>query len=139
MGQRRRQVLLVLDDPSLRRSVRRHLAGMGFDVAEAVDGESAHACVVERVPDLICLDLTLPTSSGYEVCEAFRKNPRLDDVPILMMSDRTSIEDRAYAYEAGADGYLTVPFSADELSLEVMRLLQEGRLGARGGLGTAVV
>lgn len=127
VGAKKQKVLLVEDDPALRRLVNGYLVRMGLEVVEASDGRAAIEALRGFMPDLVCLDLMLPEISGYDVCEAIRKNPALRAVPILMISARSLPEDRAQAEEVGATAYLIKPFSRVEFSNNVRALLQEGR------------
>jgi DNA-binding response OmpR family regulator len=120
----RRVVLVVEDDPSQRKQLTEHLTRLGLEVIAVSDGEAALSCVRERRPDLICLDLSLPHISGYDVCEQIRTDPELQDLGVIMTSERASLEERAHSYEAGADAYLSKPYSRDKLVKEVNNLLE---------------
>ena len=117
-------VLLVEDHPEVRKEIRRYLRRMGFATVEASDAASAVQKLATCAPDLICLDLMLPDSSGYEVCEYLRKLPEHRTTPVLMMSDRAYPEDRAHAAEAGADGFLAKPFTEKSLRDRIEALLR---------------
>jgi two-component system chemotaxis response regulator CheY len=121
---RRRLVMFVDDEPSLRKNVTSHLTSLGMDVVAVADGDSALLALSERRPDLVCLDVSLPRISGYEVCEQIRSDPSLDHVIVLMTSQRVSLEARAYSYEAGANAYLSKPYTMHQLAKEVRRLLE---------------
>jgi DNA-binding response OmpR family regulator len=121
---RRRLVMFVDDEPSLRKNVTSHLTSLGMDVVAVGDGDAALEALRERRPDLVCLDVNLPRISGYEVCEQIRSDPALDDVVVLMTSQRVSLEARAYSYEAGANAYLSKPYTMAALAKEVRRLLE---------------
>ena len=102
------------------------LQSLGFtNIVEVANGEDALACLAEMrpVPVLVCLDLTLPDISGYDVCEMIRSTPVLQGIPVLMVSARTQTMDRAQAEEAGASGYLMKPFTTEELRLQLERVL----------------
>jgi DNA-binding response OmpR family regulator len=120
---RRRFVLLVEDEPSLRRHAAQHLTRLGLEVVEVNDGDDALSAMRERRPDLLLLDLNLPRISGYEVCEQVRSDPQLKDLIVLVTSERESLEARAHSFEAGADAYLGKPYSLRQLAKEVHRLL----------------
>ena len=108
---RKRSALVVEDDPDVRALVGRMLRALGLEVAEVGEGRSAILhLAVHQCPDLVCLDLMLPELSGYEVCEYMRGDKRLRAVPILIMSARSLPQDRAYAEQVGASGYLVKPF-----------------------------
>lgn len=124
-------VLSVMADPSLKQVVEKQLKAEAFDVLLASDAESAIRALETRKPHLVCIDLLLPRDSGYEVCEFIRETPRLRDVPILVMSERASAADRAYAEEAGANGFLPKPFSMNQFTEQVRALLAGDPLSVR--------
>src|SRR5690242_2650873 len=100
MAQQQGTALVVEDSPLFRRMLSDMLQTLGFTrVMEAFSGHVAKELLAEQRPDLVCLDLTLPDISGYEVCEHIRATPGLQDVPVLMISARTMTMDRAQAEE----------------------------------------
>lgn len=126
-------VLLVEDDPALRKLVKSYLVNLGLSVIEAGDGQTAIHLLSEHTLDLVCLDLMLPEFSGYDVCEILRKSARNSAVPVLMISARALPEDRAAAMEVGASAYLTKPFSKADFSREVRALLAANPRGKPRG------
>lgn len=123
MGRPLKNVLVVEDHPELRRALRSTLEGMGVATAEAGNARAAIERLAAQKPDLVCLDLILPESSGYEVCEYIRQNEALRNVPVLAMSERALPEDRAFAHEAGATAFLPKPFTHREFRAQVLALL----------------
>ncbi len=119
----KRTVLLVEDHPPEREMIRRALVAQGFHVETAVDYLGAVAYLSKLVPHLICLDLTLPRESGFELCEYIRKDQRLRFVPVMVVSDRSSPEDMAHAEHVGANAFLKKPFTRDKLIKYVVALL----------------
>ncbi|HEY8040715.1 MAG TPA: response regulator [Polyangiaceae bacterium] len=117
-------VLVVEDDPSLQEAMRRHLAGKRLEVATALDYQAALKWLASHTPALACIDLCLPTESGYELCEHFRRTPALSRVPILVTSERGFAEDMANAEEAGANAFLRKPFAMRLLAETVEELLE---------------
>ena len=111
----------------MRRLVVRYLESLSVDVVEAADARSALNQLAKVPPDLVCLDLVLPESNGYSICEHMRGTPDLRDVPILVMSARNSLADRAQAEELGINSYLTKPFSRTEFISVCKGLLQPAR------------
>lgn len=110
------RILLVEDDPAVRRVVERNLAGHGFRV-EAVDsGRSALAAEPTFHPDLILLDLGLPDVDGFSVIQSVRERTT---TPIVVLSARGAEADKVRALDMGADDYLTKPFGVDELLARV--------------------
>ncbi|MFD7911924.1 response regulator [Streptomyces sp. NPDC059752] len=106
------RVLVVEDDPQLVRALKINLQARKFDVDEASDGGSALLLAAARKPDVIVLDLGLPDMDGIDVIKRVRDWSR---VPILVLSARHTSEDKIRALDAGADDYVTKPFSMDEL------------------------
>ena len=108
-GQR---VLVVDDETSIRRYLRAALGAQGFAVYEAVNGQDALNAVVADRPDIIVLDLGLPDFDGIEVTRRLRE---WSQIPIIILSVREAEQDKIAALDAGADDYLTKPFSTGEL------------------------
>jgi DNA-binding response OmpR family regulator len=119
----KRTVLLVEDHPPEREAIRRILVGSAFNVETAADYQAAVKFLGKSVPHLVCLDLTLPRESGFELCEYMRSQMRLQFVPILVISDRSSPEDMAHAENVGANAFLKKPFTRDKLLKYVITLL----------------
>ncbi|WP_212912074.1 response regulator [Streptomyces sp. TS71-3] len=107
------RVLVVEDDPQLVRALRINLQVRTFEVQEARDGRTALRLAAAHEPDVIVLDLGLPDMDGVDVIRGLRRSP--SQVPILVLSARHTSEDKVRALDAGADDYVTKPFSMDEL------------------------
>jgi two-component system response regulator RegX3 len=119
------RVLIVEDEPAIRESVAYTLRAEGYDVDESDDASSAIAAV-ERTPyDVVLLDLLLPDLSGVEVCRRLRQS---SDVPILMVTARDAEVDRVIGLDAGADDYITKPFSMPELMSRIRAILRRREL-----------
>lgn len=118
-----RSALLVEDDPPLRALVVSYLKLLNFTVSEAADGAKAMIALAEQTYDLVCLDLMLPESSGYDVLEFLRKEG-IGKTPVLMMSARSLPEDRAQAEELGATLYLIKPFTRSDFTRAVKAALE---------------
>ena len=108
-------VLVVEDEPHILLSLEVLLDKAGFDVRAAHDGDAALHEVAERPPNVMLLDVMLPKRDGYAVCEAVRSNPALDDVRIVMLTAKGRETDRERGLAAGADEFITKPFSTREL------------------------
>jgi DNA-binding response OmpR family regulator len=119
----KRSVLLVENHPVEREIIRRTLADRDFRVEVAADYHGAVGHLSKFIPHLVCLDLTLPRESGFELCEYMRREPKLNFVPILVVSDRSSPEDMAHAEYVGANAFLKKPFTPDKLIKYVTALL----------------
>ena len=108
-------ILVVEDEQHLAIGIKFNLEAEGFQVTTAGDGQSALAQLAAGTPpvDLVVLDLMLPGMSGYAVCEAIRGQG--NDVPIVMLTARTLVEDRIRGFDAGTDVYLQKPFDLEEI------------------------
>lgn len=119
---RPRRILVVEDEEHLAVGIKYNLRAEGYDVETAGDGPAALQLVEQGAPfDLVILDLMLPGMSGYSVCEQLRADGC--DMPILILSARTLVEDRTRGFDVGADQYLMKPFDLDELLSRVHNLL----------------
>jgi two-component system, OmpR family, KDP operon response regulator KdpE len=110
------RILVVDDDPQILRAMRINLRARHYDVVVAADGTTALRQAADVHPDLIVLDLGLPDIDGVEVIQGLRGWTR---IPIIVLSGRTGSQDKVEALEAGADDYVTKPFSIDELIARV--------------------
>ena len=115
------RVLVIEDDAEIADVLRRFLRQEGHEVRTAVDGEEAIPAASEFVPDLVILDLGLPGIDGVEVCRRLRAE---GDVPILILTARTELEDRVEGLDSGADDYLAKPFERQELLARIRALLR---------------
>jgi DNA-binding response OmpR family regulator len=122
-----RRVLIVDDDPKVCDVLDRYLAHAGFATAQARDGAKALELARTWGPDLVVLDLMLPGVGGVEVCARLRE---ASDVPVIMLTARSTEEDKLAGLATGADDYLTKPFSPRELVARVEAVLR--RVGGRG-------
>ena len=113
------RVLVIDDEPDLVRVLEYNLREASFEVDTATSGETGLVIAKGRKPDLVVLDLMLPDLSGFEVCRHLRSDPELKSVPILVLTAKSSEEDRIAGLELGADDYVTKPFSQRELVLRV--------------------
>ena len=120
-GQSPTRVLVVDDEPQIRRALESILGVRGYEVSSVESGEAALLAVDTGAPDLVILDLSLPGMSGLEVCRVVRTR---SSVPILVLSVRDTDRDKVAALDLGADDYLTKPFSAAELLARVRALLR---------------
>jgi two-component system response regulator MprA len=115
-------ILVVDDDPALRKALQRVLASHGFEVEVAGDGDEALAHLRARAFDAVVLDVMMPGLDGIEVCERLRSEG--DQLPVLMLTARDAVRDRVVGLEAGADDYLVKPFANEELVARVRALLR---------------
>ena len=121
-----RSVLIVDDEPNIVLSLEFLLKQAGYEVRVAGNGEEAMEAIAERAPDLIVLDVMMPTLDGYHVCETIRADPKLRAVRILMLTAKSRDVEREKALALGADDYITKPLSTRELVERVKTILGPG-------------
>jgi two-component system KDP operon response regulator KdpE len=114
-------VLIVDDEPQIRRTMRTTLATHAYTVIEALTGEEALEKIRTEQVDLVLLDVNLPGISGIETARELR---RASDVPIIMLSVRNSERDKVMALDAGADDYVVKPFGVEELMARIRAALR---------------
>lgn len=123
-----RKVLVVDDEPRMRKLVNDFLSIRGFSVIEAGDGEEAiDIFVKDKDISLIILDVMMPKMDGWEVCRTIRKNSR---VPIIMLTARAEERDELQGFELGVDEYITKPFSPKILVARVEAILRRSQAGS---------
>ncbi|MFA6029082.1 MAG: response regulator [Elusimicrobiota bacterium] len=116
-------VVLVVDDEKLVRTVvSRSLVGHGFRVLEASDGKEALATAFAQLPDLVVLDLCMPSLDGGSVCRALRRDERTRELPILVLTGLIETHTEVEVLELGADDYMTKPFDPAELRARLKAL-----------------
>jgi len=110
------RILVIDNEPQIRRVMRTILIPEGFDVDDAKSGNEALDYLRSGEYDLVLLDIDMPGMTGFETCRAIRA---LSDMPIIMLTARTAEKDKVEALDAGADDYITKPFSTPELLARV--------------------
>ena len=115
------KVLVVDDDPQIRRVMKVTLVGHGYEVIEARTGEEALEKMPGEMPNLVLLDMNMPGMGGLETCRAVRGG---SDIPVIILSVRNSEKDKVAALDAGADDYVTKPFSIEELLARIRAALR---------------
>jgi phosphate regulon transcriptional regulator PhoB len=118
------KILVVEDEPDIRKLVHYNLAQERFKVIEAEDGEQALKAIQRDKPHLVVLDLMLPGLSGIELCKLLRERADTSALPILMLTAKAGEADRVVGLEMGADDYLSKPFSPRELVARVRAILR---------------
>lgn len=128
----KRRILLVEDEPGLRRTLKDLLVSSGYAVDTSEDGAEAQTRAENDLFDLIVLDVMLPSRSGFDVAKNLRKGG--NETPILMLTARTELNNKVQGFKSGADDYLTKPFEAPELIVRIEALLRRAQNGARKGI-----
>jgi two-component system response regulator MprA len=124
------RVLVVDDEPAVRRALERALRLDSYDVALAADGEEALDALAQHPADAVILDIAMPKLDGLEVCRRMRMGG--DRTPVLMLTARDAIDDRVKGLDVGADDYLVKPFALRELQARLRALLRRANEGADG-------
>jgi len=109
------KVLVIDDSNTIRRSAEIFLRQGGYEVVLAEDGFDALAKVSDHDPQLIFCDILMPRLDGYQTCAIIKRNPRFAKVPVIMLSSKDGLFDKARGRIVGSDQYLTKPFTKDEL------------------------
>jgi two-component system alkaline phosphatase synthesis response regulator PhoP len=118
-----KKILVVDDEPNLVRSLTFFLSKGGYEVYSAHDGEEALQKMHEVRPDIIFLDVMMPKKSGYEVCQEIRHSPELENIYVIMLSANGQETDREKSLTAGANEFITKPFSPIAVVRRVKELL----------------
>jgi DNA-binding response OmpR family regulator len=117
------KILVCDDDPNIRNIIDFGLQAEGFQVLAAADGAEALELARGEAPDLVILDVMMPGSDGVEVCAALKQDEATRHLPVLLLTARTGKQDRDRGLAAGADDYITKPFSPGRLVEKVQSVL----------------
>ncbi len=109
------KVLVIDDSNTIRRSAEIFLRQGGFEVVLAEDGFDALAKVNDHAPELIFCDILMPRLDGYQTCAIIKRNPRYSHVPVIMLSSKDGLFDKARGRMVGSQDYLTKPFTKEQL------------------------
>ena len=109
------KVMVVDDSNTIRRTAETILSKAGCDVVTAVDGFDSLAKIVDVVPDVIFVDIMMPRLDGYQTCALIKNNNEFKQTPVIMLSSKDGLFDKAKGRIVGADEYMTKPFSKNEL------------------------
>jgi two-component system phosphate regulon response regulator PhoB len=121
------QIMIVEDESSIVTMLRYNLEKADFTVLEACNGEEALLQIAERKPDAVLLDWGLPLVSGFEVCRQIRASSEMRSIPVIMLTARGEEADKVRALDAGADDYITKPFSVSELIARVRAVMRRAK------------
>ena len=113
------KVLVIDDSNTIRRSAELFLRQAGYEVILAEDGFDALAKISDHQPQVIFVDIMMPRLDGYQTCSLIKRNPRFSTTPVIMLSSKDGLFDRARGRMAGSDQYLTKPFTQDSLLVAV--------------------
>lgn len=128
------RILVVDDEVYIVHILEFSLRMEGYEVVTALDGEQALEKVKTERPDLIVLDIMMPKLDGYEACRRLKGSPETGDIPIILLSAKGRNVDQKIGIDAGADDYITKPFSPRKLVEKINSMLQPNRVGRVVGL-----
>jgi DNA-binding response OmpR family regulator len=120
-----KRILITDDEANILLSLEFLMKQAGYEVDTANDGEEALAAIERNRPDLVLLDVMMPRKNGYEVCETVRANPDNNGITIVMLTAKGREIEREKGLSLGADDYITKPFSTQEVTAKVRKLLGE--------------
>jgi twitching motility two-component system response regulator PilG len=120
------KILVIDDSNTIRRSAEMYLREAGFDVILAEDGFDALAKISDHQPRVIFVDIMMPRLDGYQTCALIKQNPHLKATPVIMLSSKDGVFDRARGRLAGSDRYLTKPFTREALIETVQEYVKAG-------------
>ena len=118
------KVLAVDDDQDVIDIIRESLDSDQFEIIEASNGKEALGMVFAESPNIIILDLMMPAMDGYEVCQELKRNDRTKDLPIIVLSAKTSVDDKLRAMDMGINDYMIKPFDPRELTARIKMALR---------------
>jgi twitching motility two-component system response regulator PilG len=124
------RVMVVDDSNTIRRSAEIFLKQGGHEVLLAEDGFDALAKIDEHLPQLIFCDILMPRLDGYQTCAIVKRNPRFGDIPVVMLSSKDSVFDKARGRMVGSQHHLTKPFTKDQLLQAVQQFGGQRAAGA---------
>ena len=116
-------VLVVDDDPVIRRMLQLSYESEGFQVTTAADGVEGLEALRTSPPDVLILDIMMPKLDGYEVCKAIKSSPETRHIPVILLSAKGRNVDQKLGFDVGADDYITKPFSPRKLVERINQLL----------------
>ena len=118
------KILVIDDDTSINELIKVNLELGGYNVVQAYDGIKGFALAKQELPSLIILDVMMPEVDGFTVAKRVRENPSTKDVPIIMLTALSQLNDKANGFNIGVDDYLVKPFEIEELLMPVKALLK---------------
>jgi DNA-binding response OmpR family regulator len=120
-----RKILVVDDEEVIRKFLRIHLAKLGYEVKEAADGEQAIEQLGKDDFDLLICDIMMPKKDGWEVIKEAKSNPKMKDIPVIVLTAKIEDSDMFKGYDLGASYYMTKPFTKGQLLYGLKLMLEE--------------
>ncbi|MCB1742372.1 MAG: response regulator [Gammaproteobacteria bacterium] len=120
------KVIVVDDSRTIRHTAETLLTKVGCEVVTASDGFEALSKVVDHCPDIVLCDIMMPRLDGYQTCALIKSNEEFKDIPVILLSSKDGLFDRARGRSEGADEYLTKPFTREQLVEAISRHVKRG-------------
>ncbi len=121
----KKKILVVDDEPEIVLMVETRLQANGYEVISGNDGETALKMAKEENPDLIVLDVMMPSPNGFQVCRTLKDSPEHKNIPIILLTAKVTDSDKFWGTESGADEYVTKPYNPEDLLEKIKKLLGE--------------
>lgn len=118
------KILVIDDDNAINELIKINLELIGYKVIQALDGIKGFALAKQELPNAIVLDIMMPEVDGFTVAQRIRQNPTTKNIPILMLTALSQINDKVKGFDLGVDDYLTKPFEMEELKVRIRALLK---------------
>ena len=122
-----KKTLIIADDEPTIRLLVSSILGKSYNMLTAADGQEVLDTVSQNKPDLILMDIMMPTMDGYSACASLKKDPRTVDIPVVMLTGVGHVLNKVLAEQMGADGYITKPFTSEELQDTVKKHLSASK------------
>lgn len=118
------KILVIDDDSAINELIKINLELIGYKVIQALDGVKGFALAKQELPNAILLDIMMPEVDGYTVAQRIRQNPETKNIPILMLTALSQLNDKVKGFDIGVDDYLTKPFEMEELKVRLRAILK---------------
>jgi len=119
-----KRILVVDDDENLARLAIDNLNAEGFQTLYAKDGIEAMEVIIREIPDLVLLDISMPRKDGYEVFKDIKSDVFLSNIPVIMMTAKSKLQEKVFGLDLGVDDYITKPYNIEELIARVKMILK---------------
>lgn len=114
-------IMIVEDSPTDRKIAESVCSGSGYRVITVTEGDKVLATAIEKMPDLILLDVILPNKNGFQVCRQLKSNDATKDIKVIIVSSKDQASDKFWGMKQGADDYITKPYSEDDLIAAIQK------------------
>lgn len=121
------KILVIDDEPTINELIKVNLELLGYDVIQALDGIKGFALAKQELPNLILLDVMMPEVDGFTVAQRIRQNESTRNIPILMLTALSQLNDKVKGFDIGVDDYLVKPFEMEELKVRIRALLKRSK------------